>query len=619
MLYIAALTGLASPRLTDPRIKARDQKVQSDRLSNPLFSSDAPQEGTMTNTTATAYTVRLSQPIEDLVQRQEIAVRIGPRLKLSPEMAEKALGKRGNILKPTLLEKAAKFAEILESAGVQVELIAVPAAGSEAAASSSVSGVVAPSIAPTPAAMPPISSATPIQNPEPVPSPLESLLQPALEPAGPPVTEANLPASPEVGPEVGPIPSPELDVNVRQGLDDLMQELESRSSAIKPAPAKDLPAIPMPQMDVSVLPEAFRLEAQQAQSTDWDDSRSAASAKPVGRPQNLTLELDSMDLRYLDESEQMLPEDDDYGVPIPLETAKLTLEEDFSRKPAGWLSLRWKLLPLVLVPVLALGAGWLTTTLLQSRASQALALRSTYQTARVFARSALDGAAVSAGGIATAQTATALENKVMDLYASRSLPLAWVSITDAKGKTVAVYGQAIEAQPAAKLEPVKTFRSLAPEELAASESLGASSVGFGLGDGSDLATSPNDENPVARSLNLGSGSYYLISHPLENKLGAVQFAVSSNEIDGPTRTNLLATLAVLGVVLGLVAAIASLVIQSLSRRIVDLAATADRISLGNLDERIYSSTKDEIGDLAASLERMRHSLESAMRRIRRKR
>jgi HAMP domain-containing protein len=581
----------------------------------------------MTNTTTTAYTVRLSQPIEDAAQRHEIAGRIGPRLKLSPEMAEKALGKRGNILKPTLLEKAAKFAEILESAGVQVELIAVPAAGSEAAAStaspvsnpvsspvsnpasSSVSNPVqAPSIAPAPIPTPPVSSAPAVQKPAPAsaptsaPSPLESLLQPPPEPVHQPVLQPVLQ------------PAPELDPSVRQGLDDLMQELESRSSAVKPAPAKDLPAIPVPLNDVSVLPDAFRLEAKQAGSTDWDQPR-----QPLGRPQNLTLELDSMDLRYLDESEQMLPEDDDYGMPIPLETAKLTLEEDFSHKPAGWVSLRWKLLPVVLVPVLALGAGWLTTTLLQSRAAQALALRSTYQTARVFARSALDGANVPAAGIGAAQTATALENKVMELYASRSLPLAWVSITDAKGQTVAVYGQAIEAQPAAKLEPVKTFRMLEPDALAASESLGAGSANFSGNDGGDLAASPSDDNPVARSVNLESGSYYLISHPLENKLGAVQFALSSNEIDGPARTNLFATLAVLGVMLGLVGLIASLVIQNLSRRIVDLAATADRISLGNLDERIHSNAKDEIGDLATSLERMRHSLESAMRRLRRKR
>jgi HAMP domain-containing protein len=585
----------------------------------------------MTNTTTTAYTVRLSQPIEDAAQRHEIAGRIGPRLKLSPEMAEKALGKRGNILKPTLLEKAAKFAEILESAGVQVELIAVPAAGSESAAStadsvsnpasspvsSSVSNPVsssvqAPSIAPAPipapTPAPPVSSTPAVQKPEPAPapvptsapSPLETLLQPA------PAPQAMLQ------------PAPQLDPSVHQGLDDLMQELESRSSAIKPAPAKDLPAIPTPLNDVSVLPDAFKLEAKQMSSTDWDQPRQSSN-QPLGRPQNLTLELDSMDLRYLDESEQMLPEDDDYGMPIPLETAKLTLEEDFSRKPTGWVSLRWKLLPLVLGPVLALGAGWLTTTLLQSQAAQSLALRSTYQTVRVFARSALDGANVSAGGIAATQTATALENKVMDLYASHSLPLAWVSITDAKGQTVAVYGQAIEALPAAKLEPVKTFRSLAPDALAASESLGAGSANFAGSDGGDLAASPSDDNPVARSVNLESGSYYLISHPLENKLGAVQFALSSNEIDAPARTNLFATLAVLGVMLGLVGLIASLVIQNLSRRIVDLAATADRISLGNLDERIHSNAKDEIGDLAASLERMRHSLESAMRRLRRKR
>jgi HAMP domain-containing protein len=583
----------------------------------------------MTNTTATAYTVRLSQPIEDAAQRQEIAARIGPRLKLSPEMAEKALGKRGNILKPTLLEKAAKFAEILESAGVQVELIAVPAAGSETAT---------PTQNPSPVQAPmhnPVSSATPQPTSNPVPvtqapaqAQLEALLQPAKtvvsapipesipEPVSMPVSETRTEPLSKLAQDTHP---DHLDPSVRQGLDDLMQELESRSSGIKPAPAQDLPAIPMPNMDISVLPEAFRLEAQRMSSTDWDEPRPSGERRAVARPQNLTLELDSMDLRYLEDAEQLLPEDDDYGMPVPLETAKLTLEEDFSRKPAGWMSLRWKLLPVALVPALLLGGAWLTTTLLQSHAAQSLALRSTYQTARVFARSALDGANVPATGIGAVQTATALENKVMDLYASHSLPLAWVNITDAKGKTVAVYGQAIEAQPAAKLEPVKIFRSLAPDALAASESLGASSVRFAGSDGADLAANPNDENPITRIANLESGSYYLVSHPLENKLGAVQFAISSNEIDGPARTNLFATLAVLAVTLGLVALIASLVIQSLSRRIVDLAATADRISLGNLDERIQSNTKDEIGDLAASLERMRHSLESAMRRLRRKR
>ena len=576
----------------------------------------------MTNTTATAYTVRLSQPIEDAVLRSDIAARIGPRLKLSLEMAEKALAKRGNILKPTLLEKAAKFAEILESAGVQVELIAVPAAGSEPA-------LAAPSPISYPVVSPISSAEVPVQA-----TPLAELLPSPVTPAlATPALATPVQTAPALENLAGEHPD-HLDPSVRQGLDDLMQELESRSSGIKPAPAKDLPAIPVPPSDVSVLPDAFRseisrLEAQNVNSTDWDEPRLPSDRQPsdrqysdrrsVARPQNLTLELDSMDLRYLEDAGQLLPEDDDYGMPVPLETAKLTLEEDFSRKPAGWMSLRWKLLPVALVPVLLLGAAWLTTTLLQSQTTQALALRSTYQTARVFARSALDGANVPASGIAAAQTATALETKVMDLYTSRSLPLVWVSITDAKGKTVAVYGQAIEAQPAAKLEPVKTFRSLAPDALAVSESLGASSVRFAGSDGADLAASPNDENPLARNVNLESGSYYVISHPLENKLGAVQFAVSSNEIDGPARANLYVTLATLGVMLGLVALVASLVIQNLSRRIVDLAATADRISLGNLDERIHSSTKDEIGDLAASLERMRHSLESAMRRMRRKR
>jgi methyl-accepting chemotaxis protein len=44
---------------------------------------------------------------------------------------------------------------------------------------------------------------------------------------------------------------------------------------------------------------------------------------------------------------------------------------------------------------------------------------------------------------------------------------------------------------------------------------------------------------------------------------------------------------------------------------------ATRISLGDLDRRIETTSNDEIGDLLSSLERMRISLKSMVTRLRR--
>jgi len=58
--------------------------------------------------------------------------------------------------------------------------------------------------------------------------------------------------------------------------------------------------------------------------------------------------------------------------------------------------------------------------------------------------------------------------------------------------------------------------------------------------------------------------------------------------------------------------------QSMSRPIVSLTEAADAISLGDLSKPVTVNTKDEIGDLAKSIDRMRMSLQKAMERLKRR-
>ena len=74
---------------------------------------------------------------------------------------------------------------------------------------------------------------------------------------------------------------------------------------------------------------------------------------------------------------------------------------------------------------------------------------------------------------------------------------------------------------------------------------------------------------------------------------------------------------VLLIVFGAASAIATALSASLLRPIFAATEQANRISLGDLDRRIESTSNDEIGDLLSSLERMRLSLKSMVARLRR--
>jgi HAMP domain-containing protein len=78
-------------------------------------------------------------------------------------------------------------------------------------------------------------------------------------------------------------------------------------------------------------------------------------------------------------------------------------------------------------------------------------------------------------------------------------------------------------------------------------------------------------------------------------------------------------LIVIGVSLVVVILVTSLYARTIVKPLIYLADVADRISLGDLDTRIDIHSSDEIGMLAASLDRMRESLRAAIERLRKKR
>jgi nitrate/nitrite-specific signal transduction histidine kinase len=88
------------------------------------------------------------------------------------------------------------------------------------------------------------------------------------------------------------------------------------------------------------------------------------------------------------------------------------------------------------------------------------------------------------------------------------------------------------------------------------------------------------------------------------------------ELFAPLRQILTWALALLVASALLVAVIAWISSKLLIRPILEMTYAADRMSMGELDEPISLSGRDELGLLAASLERLRKSMRSAIARLR---
>jgi HAMP domain-containing protein len=300
-----------------------------------------------------------------------------------------------------------------------------------------------------------------------------------------------------------------------------------------------------------------------------------------------------------------------------------TPDTTFGQRPQGWLSLRWKILPLAILPVLLLGGAWLTDTFTsRAKTSEGLLVRGALQTAALFSRQVLSGIDDARGGLNTPINLAIIQQNVTDLFKAQVLPLTHVAVTDATGKLIAIYDQdfdSIQVGASKFNDPVGTYQKLASKDVTTLERIGALNISQDTKNALQLAENPSLENPFAQiSTDAQGKTEYFVAYPIENKLGSVHLALDARTIGEPAARSINITLIVLAITLALVSASASYFANAISRRMLNLANLADKVSMGDLEQSITASSKDEIGDLAQALERMRISLRAAVTRISRR-
>lgn len=334
-----------------------------------------------------------------------------------------------------------------------------------------------------------------------------------------------------------------------------------------------------------------------------------------------------VDVEVVSHSENTAPAkvegDSNFSRQLNSVTKANTPQTTFGQRPQGWVSLRWKILPLAILPVLLLGGAWLTDTFTsRAKTSEGLLVRGALQTAALFSRQVLSGVDDATGGLNTPVNLAIIQQNVVDLFQAQVLPLTHVAVTDETGKLIAVYDQDFDGSQvgASKYnDPVGTYQKLAAKAVMTLEQIGALNILQDTKNASQFAENPSPENPFARIFKDASGeTKYFVAYPIENKLGSVHLALDAKTIGEPAARSINITLIVLGITLALVSAIASYFANAISRRMLKLASLADKVSMGDLEQAITASSKDEIGDLAQALERMRISLRAAVARFSRK-
>jgi HAMP domain-containing protein len=102
---------------------------------------------------------------------------------------------------------------------------------------------------------------------------------------------------------------------------------------------------------------------------------------------------------------------------------------------------------------------------------------------------------------------------------------------------------------------------------------------------------------------------------LGGQAGTAHIGVWGDGVEGEIRRALLPLAGIIVALLLAGVALSALLARGILRPILRLTQVADKISKGDLETPVGVETRDEIGDLARSLGRMRASLKAAMMRL----
>jgi HAMP domain-containing protein len=299
----------------------------------------------------------------------------------------------------------------------------------------------------------------------------------------------------------------------------------------------------------------------------------------------------------------------------PVPSAPEVAPDAFGRKPKNWISLRWKLLALALAPLTVASGAWLISTITtQANENRLLLVQGAVQTASVFSKGILERMEAGGQTFEDAVLQAYVQQRTEDLVNSRLVPLDFAVVVNPSGEVVAAYDRTWNlerASEAALTDPVGTWRNANAEAVAAVRTMSLDTMKYRRsGDGDIVSLEPSD--PLARLVSTSKNALMLAAYPLPGGAGATVLGLDGANLQARVNASALATLTKLIVVFLIAAALAAVFASSIIRRLVGLAQSADRISMGEIERPVEDTGKDEIGDLAESVERMRSSLEMTL-------
>jgi predicted Zn finger-like uncharacterized protein len=127
---------------------------------------------------------------------------------------------------------------------------------------------------------------------------------------------------------------------------------------------------------------------------------------------------------------------------------------------------------------------------------------------------------------------------------------------------------------------------------------------------------PKGKKESAKDLIVGGQKIHDVAVPIGNTGGETHVGIFTEDVDKAVRKSMIPLLIIL-VVLTILGSLSFLMVaRNISGPIRALTDEAQRISLGEIDHPINVKGGGEIAELAASLERMRFSIQSAIERLR---
>ncbi|UQN09246.1 HAMP domain-containing protein [Deinococcus sp. QL22] len=270
------------------------------------------------------------------------------------------------------------------------------------------------------------------------------------------------------------------------------------------------------------------------------------------------------------------------------------------------MSLRAKIFLLVLLPLLVVSSLILTLIFVrQAEQYRALLVRSAAQSAAVFGTGIQELMDATGRPLNSAEVQENAQMRLLELVNLGVTPLYFATVYQPSGALVAAYDRSFS----------NTQTDTDIQGFSRLMSSGTDAIGIYAKKNTLFRATSTQLTPGAPVLTLADRETTLIGYPLPGGAGITVLGLDNSYVEERVRSNILPTVAVTLVMVLLAAVLAAMFANQLIQRIQRLSQQVNAISMGELSQPVRVEAKDELGDLAQSVERMRVSLETIMSRL----